>query len=280
VAAIARLLRDHGHRPAVLSRGYGRRERVNGVVIASDGTRVLEPVERTGDEPQMLARGLTGVAVCVSPDRYAAGLVAHEQLGATVLILDDGFQHVQLARTVDLVIASEHDLADTVLPVGRLREPLAAARVAHALLVPDSEDAVARVGGAIGVRPVFRIASHYRELRALDGTAAIAAGAARRVVAVAGIARPSRFFGALRSLGYEVLDELAYRDHHWFTPSDVARVEAAATGSAADLIVTTEKDAARLVRGALPRSTTWAYLPLHVTIEPQDEFLAWLRTRL
>ena len=72
----------------------------------SDGERVLEPVERSGDEPQMLARTLPGVPVLVSQDRYLAGLLAERHFGATVSILDDGFQHVQLERDVNVLLRS------------------------------------------------------------------------------------------------------------------------------------------------------------------------------
>ena len=84
--------------------------------------RVLEPVERSGDEPQMLARALPGMPVLVSPDRYLAGRLAERRFGCTVHLLDDGFQHLQLARTIDLLLVSPGDLDERVLPSGRLRE--------------------------------------------------------------------------------------------------------------------------------------------------------------
>ena len=100
VAAIVRLLQARGERPVILSRGYGRRAATAGVIVVSDGTRLLEPVERSGDEPQMLARWLPDVPVLVAADRHRAGRVAERQLGASVHVLDDGFQHLRLARDI------------------------------------------------------------------------------------------------------------------------------------------------------------------------------------
>jgi tetraacyldisaccharide 4'-kinase len=296
VEAMARLLREMGEQPAILSRGYARRRNVEGgrlralrfhlraaryggqvgaqVVVVSDPERVLEPVERSGDEPQMLARALPGTPVLVSPDRYLAGRLAERHFGCTVHILDDGFQHLQLARTVDVLLVSPADLEERVLPSGRLREGLDAARVADALVVSGSSDDAARVSSALGVAPVFRAETTFGALRPLgEGEAPAPPGA--RVVAVAGIARPERFFRALRSQGWNVVAELRYPDHHWYSPRDLAEINNAAQAAHARIVVTTEKDAVRVGQQAW-----WAALPMQVAIEPADEFRAWLRGRL
>jgi tetraacyldisaccharide 4'-kinase len=275
VAALARLLLDMGERPAILSRGYGRRRAADGVVVVSDGVCVREPVERTGDEPQMLARALPGVPVLVSADRYLAGRLAERQLACRVLLLDDGFQHLQLAREVDLLVLPADDLTGTVVPSGRLREALDAASAADGLLVPGTESDVDRVRSVFTRTPVFKATTHYAPLRSM-GTAARSAPIPRgRVVAVAGVARPGRFFAGLRAEGYDVVEAIAFGDHHWFTGRDLARIEAAARDCQADTIVTTEKDAARLS----PREG-WATFPMTVVIEPAAEFAAWIRSRL
>jgi tetraacyldisaccharide 4'-kinase len=267
VAALARLLRDRGERPVILTRGYGRRDTTEGVLVVSDGLRVLEPVTRSGDEPQLLARTLPGVPVLVSADRYIAGLLGEQQFGATVSILDDGFQHVQLERDIDLLLVSPADLEDRVLPAGRLREPLEAARFADALLVPGTEDDVAAVTAAVEHHDAFRVVPHFAEPmgpRRRDG---------RTVVAFAGIARPERFFAALRSLGFDVARELTFRDHHWYTTRDVDEIQSAARETNASLIVTTEKDAVRCDIDA-------AVLPMTVSIEPAVDFESWVMGRL
>lgn len=277
VAEVARLLRACGERPAILSRGYAREQSSAGVTVVSDGAHVLADVAHAGDEPLLLARALTGVPVLVCPDRYRAGLVAEQHHGATVHLLDDGFQHVQLARDVDLVLVDEHDLADRVLPAGRLREPLANARAAHALLAPGSVEAAMRIAGSLGVPHAFGVTRHISGPHRLDDGSPVAAQA--RLFAVAGIARPERFFDMLRAGGANVVGTRAFRDHHRFSAADLQDVVRAAHAAGAEAIVTTEKDAVRLdahAHGDLP----WAAVPLRVAIEPADAFVAWLRARL
>ena len=275
VAALARLLRARGERPAVLSRGYARRRTVAGVVVASDGTGPLAPVEDTGDEPQMLARALPGVPVLVSPDRYLAGRLAERRFGCTVLILDDGFQHLTLGRETDMVIVTGSDLDDRVLPDGRLREGLDALASADCVLVPGERRDLDRVRALVDPVPAFGLTSRYGPLRAIDGGAATTGPGAARVVAVAGIARPERFFAALGQQGCTVVERIAFPDHHWFRRRDLARVARAAREHDAGLVVTTEKDAARL-----PSGTGWAVLPMEAAIEPEDAFAAWLADRI
>ena len=147
-AALAQLLLKSGERPAILSRGYRRRTRPDDVVVVSDGASVLASVRESGDEPQMLARSLHGVPVVVCARRYRAGELAVSRFGSTVLVLDDGFQHLELARDVDLLIVSPDDLHEQVLPAGSLREPLDAGRMADAVLVPAAADEAQRVAKA------------------------------------------------------------------------------------------------------------------------------------
>lgn len=278
VAALARLLLDIGERPAILSRGYGRRTGESGVVVVSDGSRVLEPVERTGDEPQLLGRSLRGVPVLVSADRHRAGRVAESRFDSTVLLLDDGFQHLTLSRDVDLLIVAPDDLGERLLPAGALREPLAASRAAHALLVPGTTVDVQRVSAALGVAPGFAISIEYGVPRLVSSGAEVDAASHGPIVAVAGIARPQRFFAALRAQGWTVAAELPYRDHHWFGDGDMARVADVARTSGAGLVVTTEKDAVRLGTAAV--SPPWAWLPMTVSIGPGPAFRTWIIERL
>ena len=238
------------------------------MLVVSDGQRVLEPVSRSGDEPQLLARTLSGVPVLVCADRYIAGLFAERHFGVTVSILDDGFQHVQLERDVDLLLVSPADLDDRVLPSGRLREPLMAAQFADAVIVPGTDEDVAQVGAALGHHNAFRIEPRYGAL-----LGRVRKDPPGRVVAFAGIARPERFFNALRSLGYDVARELTFRDHHWYTARDRETIQSAARETNASLIVTTEKDAVRC-------DFDVAVLPMTISIEPAADFESWLSGRL
>ncbi|HVT49144.1 MAG TPA: tetraacyldisaccharide 4'-kinase, partial [Vicinamibacterales bacterium] len=106
VALLARLLAARGEQPAILSRGYRRRRPEPGVVIVSDGRRLGADLDRSGDEPLMLARLAPSAAVLVCDVRATAAAVAETTLGATVHLLDDGFQHRAMARDIDIVLVT------------------------------------------------------------------------------------------------------------------------------------------------------------------------------
>ena len=269
-------LLSRGERPAILSRGYGRAETPDDVVIVSDGGRVLADVARSGDEPLMMAHSAPGAAVLVCADRFRAGEVAERRLGCTIHLLDDGFQHLKLHRDVDLLLMDEQDLSDRVLPAGRLREPLVSARSADALLWTGGEDA-AGVASRLGVAAGFRVRRVPGPLTMAGDGAAPRPGAP--IVALAGIARPGRFFRDLEAGGYDVRARLAFRDHHPYSKADVERIHTAAARSAAVVVVTTEKDLVRLLPLApLPFALAWRRL--EVLPEDADAFCGWLDARL
>ena len=280
VEHLARLLIARGERPAILTRGYGRRTAAAGVTVVSDGRRVLADVHASGDEPLMLARALPGVIVAVGADRFLSGCLAERRLGATVHILDDGFQHFALARDVDLIVTGEDDLHDQPIPAGRLREPLAAARSAHAAIVDAGYlPAAERVGRALGVAQVFRATRLLGPPRMVRSGDTVVVPEQSRVFATAGIARPERFFNDLSAADWQVVGTMPFRDHHQFTKHDVARIGAAAKSSSAAIILTTDKDAVRFAACDLA-DLPIAAVPLTATVEPADEFCAWLLSRL
>jgi tetraacyldisaccharide 4'-kinase len=282
VASLARWLVAEGERPSILTRGYARQIREEGVVVVSDRERVLEPVMRSGDEPQMLARALPGVPVLVGSDRYLAGVLAERRFGCTIHLLDDGFQHVQLARDVDLLLVSPEDLGERVLPAGRLREPLTSAAAADAVLVPGSAAEAATIAGRLGVAKAFGLTTAYGAPRAIEPFGEeLPRMAGTRVLAVAGIARPNRFFEALHRQGCEIAKTLVFGDHHRFDTSDLKMILATARSVGAVQIMTTEKDAMRMLDlplGPIPR--TLAFLPMSVEVDPRRSFAEWLRARL
>jgi tetraacyldisaccharide 4'-kinase len=280
-ALVAELLRDAGERPAVLSRGYRRRSRARRVVVAREPDGLRADVDAAGDEPRMLAERLDGVSVVVARDRYLAGRLAETRLGATVHVLDDGFQHLGLARDIDLVLVRAADLRQATFPAGRLREGPEAARRADALIV-DAPGTVA--AGAVADR--FGVFTWFRQQRSLGALQPVAgsrreghASASGRVLAVAGIAAPDRFPEALAAAGFEVVGALAFADHHRFTPADVRRIAAQAAAHGAGLVLTTEKDAVRLAPLA-PFDFAVAAVRLRVAVEPPGRFRAWLLERV
>jgi tetraacyldisaccharide 4'-kinase len=281
VEYIARLLLARGERPAILTRGYGRRVARDGVTVVSDGATVLAEVDEAGDEPLMLARALPGVSVLVGTDRYLSGRLAERRLGATVHLLDDGFQHLELARDVDLLLVAEDDLQDQPLPAGRLRERISAAAIADAALITAGYDTAAeRIGRGFGISPVFRVTRAIGAPRRVAGARdSVVVPSGSRVFVVTGIARPDRFVADILSVGWEISGMIEFRDHHPFTARDIRRIatEAEAAGSA--LVLTTEKDAVRLAAcdlGDLPIAS----VPLVVGVEPREAFERWLVARI
>ena len=281
-ALVARLLLEAGQRPAILTRGYARAAASNGVTVVSDGRQVLADLDHAGDEPLMLARQLPEVPVLVSADRYLAGQLAETRLGCTIHVLDDGFQHFELERDVDLVLLSPEEVErPTTLPSGRLREPIDVVRAASAVIVGDADESQAvAVGQAVGVRDVFRLERSLDRPRPLDASAnGVAPDAGARVLAVAGIARPERFFAAVEAAGWVLADRLAFADHHRFTRADIDLIAAVLRTARADVVLTTEKDGVRLEPlRPLPFAVAW--VPLRVSVEPAVEFAAWLLGRL
>ena len=268
-AAVARILLELGERPAILSRGYARTRQDEGVVIVRDALGIRSDVARSGDEPFMLARQLPGVIVLTSADRYLAGRLAEHQLGATVHVLDDGFQHFQLDRDVDVVLVSGSDLGAVTFPRGRLREP------------PDvlvAADAVVALDSAVSDgshRAVFR-ARRINSAPRFDDTPPALSG---EMFAVAGIADPQPFFSALDSSGLRVAGRAVFCDHHPYSAEDATRIFVDAETAGAAAVVTTEKDYVRLLRHR-PFPMPVAWLPLTIEPEPAVEFKRWLASSI
>lgn len=223
VIALGRLLQERGIEFDVLSRGYGRESKEIAIVDANGSP------EQFGDEPLLITRSL-GVPVVVGPDRYQAGLLAEEKLPHSRLhLLDDGFQHRRLHRDFDIVLISDEDLRDTLLPIGRLREPFSSLRRADTAVLSDASTTLGPT------QPVWRVRRNISFSASMN-----------RVVAFCGIARPEQFFQGLRKLGMNLTDTVAFRDHQRYTQSDIDRLAQAQARTGAIGFATTEKDAINL----------------------------------
>jgi tetraacyldisaccharide 4'-kinase len=266
VAAIARELLAMGERPAILTRGYARTHPDDGVVVVRDADGMRADLGRAGDEALMLARSLPGASVLVSSNRYLAGRLAEHHLAASVHVLDDGFQHLQLDRDVDVVMIGRDDVARPItLPRGRLREPLDTLVAADAIVAADDDVTVEASGFDA---PVFR--TRRTLTNPAPGVAAFG---------VAGIAAPSRFFDALRALGTNLVGTLEFRDHHAYSRKDLARILATARTAGADVVHTTEKDYVRLLPFR-PFATPIVGVPLRMEPDPLPEFRHFLANSL
>ena len=282
-ALVAARLRDLGETPSILSRGYGRRDAPDGVVVVRDPRGIRADLDRSGDEPLMLARQLDDVAVLVSSSRYLAGRLAEHHFQCTVHVLDDGFQHFTLHRDADLVVIGREDLERPhTVPGGRLREPLDAAAAADAFVALDDvnegqvrELAAARLDRAGKARPVWRGSRTQGAATTGEPDAQIPPSAGP-AIAIAGIAHPASFFDGLKGRGWTIARQRGFRDHHRYSRGDVAAIFDEARASGARLVLTTEKDFVRLLPFR-PFPVPVAYVPLTLSIEPGAAFDDWLR---
>ncbi len=252
VAALVRDLVARGRRPAVLTRGYGRRGR-GALTLLGPDTGVS--AEIAGDEPLVLSAALPGVPVVVDSDR-ARGAARAAAGGSDVVVLDDGFQHLALQRDLDIVLVDAGDPwgGGHLPPRGRLREPLDAIRRASAVVVTklpaDGWQALLaeiteRVEKLAPGLPVLGARLAPSGLTSPDGATEPGALRGRRVLAFAGLARPEGFLDTLEELGAELAGFLPFTDHHRYTRVEVARlIEEACRLDA--LPVTTAKDAVKL----------------------------------
>jgi tetraacyldisaccharide 4'-kinase len=270
--ALTQALERRGRRVDVLSRGYGRQGQ-RAARVAPDGA-----AEEFGDEPLLIARE-TGIPVYVAAQRYDAGLLAEAEApegSSTVHLLDDGFQHRQLYRDVDILLLDHRDWRDGLLPAGNLREPMRAARRATVIAVPAGNpefEATLRAWGWQG--PLWRL---YRKME----VPAPPGHEAGPVAAFCGIARPDQFFAGLEAAGLRIAARIAFPDHHRYTTADLKRLVAVARSAGATALITTEKDQVRLgkLSALLPESLPLKAARLHIEIEEQEEALDWLVERI
>lgn len=225
VLLLGELLKQRGIKFDVLSRGYGRKTR--GVLLVDPNGTASD----FGDEPLLIARKLN-IPIVVGEDRFEAGQFAQTRFGPQLHLLDDGFQHRNLARDFDIVLVTPDDARDRLLPAGRLREPLTALKRADAVVLTSGASAdVLPVSGKL----VWRVRRGI-----------ITKNLPSRPVVFCGIARPKNFLLQLRTAGVEPAAEAFYRDHHAYTDQDIRDLQQLRDKSEADGFITTEKDAVNL----------------------------------
>ena len=266
VIAIAKHLQKEGVHVAILLRGYKRRTREK-VTIVSDGEKVCASPIESGDEAYMMAKHLSNVPIIVGKRRYLAGQVALERFKVDVLLLDDGFQHRQLARDLDiLTISATHPLGnpEKLLPVGTLREPPTALRRADLILLTHADtpnrsapaqQAVKRLApNALVLESIYQpihlypLTRNNNSEKRTDVPSDMKELKGKRILAVCGIGNPDAFVATLIRCSVACVELLAFPDHHIYTETDAQQIHTAFQAAAADLIVTTQKDEQKLAR--------------------------------
>ena len=262
--ALAQALTQRRMSVDVLSRGYGRKSQT-AIRVNPNGA-----AEEFGDEPLLIAAE-SGVPVYVAAQRYDAGLLAERSSADSssgVHLLDDGFQHRQLYRDVDILLLDGRDWHDHLLPAGNLREPIKSLHRATVLVIPASDpEPEAKLKAAGWQGPIWRV--HRRmEVPHIAGP----------VVAFCGIARSEQFFAGLEAAGLHVASRIAFADHHHYKAHDLDCIQDAARSIGATAVVTTEKDRVRL--GRLGASLSLKTARLRIEIENESAAVSWLEDRL
>jgi tetraacyldisaccharide 4'-kinase len=265
---ISKTLAGAGKKVCILTRGYGR-EHPQRQVVVSDGETILATPTEAGDEPYLLASDLLGSAAVISnADRIAAGRFAIETLGSECFVLDDGFQHLRLARDLNIVTVDATNPwgGGQLLPYGRLREPLSGLSRADCVVLTrcgqmnDTQALRSEIQELIHDRPVFE--STMQPVQNLLSGGPIAAFCA--------VGNPESFFTQLRQAGYELLFEKTFADHHWYTQNDIDELARDATRAGAASLITTAKDAVKLRSLSFP--LPWRVFEIEISIKNEDAF--------
>jgi len=251
----------NNRRLSVVSRGYGRKS--SGTIVVNDGYGNFASIENAGDEPSQLASKFPGLIVVVDEKRIRGAQKAVE-LGAEIILLDDGFQHRYLHRDLNLVVMTAEEIlnGDWLLPAGNRREPMSSLKRADNLIITGCEN-IEQFDRASGMLKMQFKTGYYSALKAEEiiglqtkfksfkriltdekNTAEQLAG--KKIVAVSGIGNPKSFELSLTDAGMVVVKHFKFSDHHWFSEEDIQMIIKARKTLDADFIITTEKDYMRL----------------------------------
>jgi tetraacyldisaccharide 4'-kinase len=276
VAWISRRLASKGQRVCVLTRGYGRPNPAQRLLV-SDGKQVFTDASQAGDEALMLAKNLLGhAAVICDADRVAAAAWAIENLNSNVFVLDDAYQHLRIRRDLNIVTidSTQPWPEQKVLPAGNLREPVQALERADCIVLtrydqtqrPDIASQIEQAAGA----PVLKSRMKTTGIRPLNQEPN--AASAKAMAAFGAIGNPEAMFEHLRRENFELRHTIAFRDHYQYSQNDIDKICRAAIAAGAESLITTAKDAVKLqsFRFDLPCYV----LEIEIEIENDETLLA------
>jgi 3-deoxy-D-manno-octulosonic-acid transferase len=288
VLLLAEALRARGRSPGILTRGYGRTSPDKSLALAPGAVAFAD---HTGDEPQLFVRSALA-PVGIGADRFEVGKLLLDKFNPDVLLLDDGFQHLRLARDLDIVLIDALNPlgGGDMFPLGRLREPVSAVARAGIVLITrsdlsDTAPAIERLvrrwnpGAAIFRARVSArawIDNRTGEPHPPDRPPF------RRAAAFCGVGNPQSFRRTLERLGVLPADWVTFPDHHRYRPNELRSLAEQARASGADAVVTTEKDAVNLCDGCddLFAPVTLFRLQVAMAIDRESEFLHDIERRI
>ncbi|MDF1577438.1 MAG: tetraacyldisaccharide 4'-kinase [Desulfurivibrionaceae bacterium] len=252
---VADRLQGAGYRPAIISRGYGGKAR-QAVNLVSDGARCLLDAGQAGDEPRLMAENLPGVIVATGVNRAAAADFAVRELGADIIVLDDGFQHLGLRRDLDLVLFKAPVFMGNgrVFPGGDLREPVDALARADGFVVTGvdrrnraaADEFKSFLERDFPGRPVFMAEYRLKSLTDRQGAVAGPEVFDQKLYGFCGLAEPGGFLLTVSDQGISLYGFSVFADHHPYSGADLAALVEDAGRYGCDGLLTSEKDMVKL----------------------------------
>ena len=265
IAFAAEILAGDGEKVCVVSRGYGRENPKNRVLV-SDSKNILADAKESGDEPFELARKLLGKAIVIADaNRVSAGSWARKEFGITVFLLDDAFQHRKIKRNLDIVtIDATNPFGNKkMLPSGILREPLKNLKRADAVIITranlcvDISDVKLQITQYNSGCPIFVTENKVSGLINLEKFPAQKQSSEEKQktndkaqktksLAFCALGNPSNFFEQLRQEKFNLIETQIFPDHHFYTRKDIEKINKTARECGAEILLTTAKDAVKL----------------------------------
>jgi tetraacyldisaccharide 4'-kinase len=266
---------------AIVMRGYKRSTK--GLLVVSDGVTTFADTNASGDEAQLYAQELANVIVICDEDRTRGAQKAIE-LGASIIVLDDGYQHIAIARDINILLIAANEPKGPLIPVGRFRETSAASQDADIILITGSEnDDYAEAESKIATFPlkpnviIRRAIQHAVSLTTLDNKEIeLSLLKGKKVLAVSAIAKPERFHASVEAAGAEVLP-FVLPDHSPYDDRICADILAMAVKTSCDFIVQTSKDAVK--SAPFLRASSIAALILRIEYKIAEESRLFDRLR-
>ncbi len=245
---LAMMLKSRGHKPVIIGRGYKKKSR--GLIVVSDGEKILSDVESAGDEMMLFALTL-GIPVVAHESKSEAAALIEGRFDFDCAIVDDGFQHRALARDLDIVLVDKSTIERPYLiPEGRLREPLSSLGRADIICMTGNAELPGEILKGLGGKVIIRVASYSKPPYILGSTASQSRPFKKghEIIPFSGIARPERFYGMLLDQGFDIIDKITFGDHHNYSESDIRHIIERCRKHGVPDIATTEKDAVKLIR--------------------------------
>ncbi len=251
VAMLGKYLQSRRHKPGIIGKGYKRKSK--GDVIVCDGKNILVDADNGGDEMILLANALN-VPVMAVEEKWQGAIKIQDNFDIDCIIVDDGFQHRQLDRDLDIVIVDKDTLENPeLIPKGRLREPLTSLKRADVICLTGNiqvddkfKSYIDETTIIIRVKPlqtnpyniIDNIILKISELKNIQ----------KGVIAFAGIAKPLRFFDMITNSQYKIIEKISFDDHYNYTIKDLEKIKETCLKNQCFNLATTEKDAAKLIQ--------------------------------